>query len=303
MANSLPIDRLRCRSLDVDRKEITWEVNDTQEDALDYTFQILRSESPEGPFDPITQTFEDRYIFVDARIPAGDKFRVLWYKLRVTHKASGVVRDYGAVAQESDVALDAAFIRRSEMTLLTQVIGRACWFFKRRTFGTRCPSCWDQTSHKRTRARCLDCYDTSYLRGYLDPIEIWVQIDPSAKSQQNNTQQIAQFVATSARTSFYPNISPDDVLVEAENKRWRILTVTNSERLRATIKQELTMRQIETTDVEYKLPINLTRALKDIQPSPGRMFTNPTDLQDAIDERVPNIFANYPTYPTDAGEE
>lgn len=63
------------------------------------------------------------------------------------------------------------------------------------------------------------------------------------------------------------------------------------------------MRQIALTDIEYKLPINLTRALKDIQPSPARMFTNPTDLFDAIDERTPNIFANYPTYPTNSGEE
>lgn len=303
MPHYLPIDRLRVRSLDVDRKEFTWEVNDTQEDALDYTFQVFRSESPEGPFDPITQTFEDRYIFVDARVPQGDRYRQLWYRLRVVHKASGDVREYGPITQEAEPSLDAQFIRRSEMTLLTQVIGRACWLFKLRSFGARCPSCWDPTSHKRTRSSCLDCFDTGYLRGYMDPIEIWVQIDPAARSQQNNAQQIDQQTATSARTSFYPNITPGDVLVEAENKRWRVLSVTLSERLRAPIKQELTMRQIALTDIEYKLPINLTRALKDIQPSPARMFTNPTDLFDAIDERTPNIFANYPTYPTNSGEE
>jgi hypothetical protein len=303
MPNSLPIDKLRVRSLDVDRKEFTWEVNDTQEDVLDYTFQVLRSESPEGPFDPVTETFEDRYIFVDARVPSGDKFRQLWYKLRVMHKASSTVRDFGPLAQEAEPDLVAQFIRRSEMTLLTQVIGRLCWLFKIRTFGPRCQSCWDPTTHKRTRANCLDCYDTGFMRGYHDPIETWFQIDPPAKTQQNNSQQIDQQVSTTARTSFYPNLNPGDLIVEAENKRWRITAVSTSERLRAPVKQEVQIRQVATTDIEYRLPIKLDRALKDIQPSPPRMFTNPTDLADAIEERTPNVFANYETYPRDASEE
>lgn len=302
MPQYLPIDRLRVRSLDVDRKEFTWEVNDTQEDALDYTFQVLRSESPEGPFDPISETFEDRYIFVDARVPSGDKFRQLWYKLAVVQKASGDTKTYGPVTQEAEPSLDAQFIRRSEMTLLTQVVGRLCWLFKLRTFGPRCPSCWDATSHKRTRANCLDCFDTGFLRGFHDPIEVWIQIDPAAKSKQNHPQQIDQNVGATARTSFYPNLNPGDIVVEAENKRWRILTVQTSERLRAPIKQEIQMKRVAETDIEYRLPINLDRALRDIQPSPPKMFSNPTDLASYIDERVPDIFANYPTYPTYPGK-
>lgn len=299
----LPIDKLRVRSLDVDRKEFTWEVNDTQEDVLDYTFQVLRSESPEGPFDPICDTFTDRYIFVDARVPSGDKFRQLWYRLKVVHKASLEEWISPSVTQEAEPSLDAQFIRRSEMTLLTSVIGRLCWLFKIRSFGARCPSCWDPTSHKRTRANCLDCFDTGFLRGYHSPIEVWLQIDPPAKTKQNNAQQIDQQTVTSARTSFYPNINPGDIFVEAENKRWRVLAVSTSERLRAPIKQELQMRMVATTDIEYRLPVKLEEALKDIQPSPPKMFTNPTDLNSYIDERVPHIFANYPTYPRDVGEE
>jgi hypothetical protein len=298
----IQIEQLRVRSLDVDRNELTWETESTA-DALDYTFQVLRSESPEGPFEPITATFEDRYIFVDSRIPAGDKFRQIWYKLRVTAKASSESHDYGPVTRQAEPDLIANYIRRHELILFTQATGRLCWLFKLRTFGPRCPSCWDPTSHKRTRANCLTCYDTGFLRGYHNPIEIWVQIDPAAKAQQNHAQQIEQTVMTSARTSFYPNIVSGDLLVEAENKRWRITTVTQSERLRAPIKQELVMRQITDTDIEYRLPLRLDEALKDIQPSPPRMFTNPTDLISAIDEKTPDIFANYPTYPRNAPEE
>lgn len=299
MPNALPIDRLRSRSLDVDRNEVTWEVNNTQEDALDYTFQMLRSESPEGPFEPITQPFEDRYLFVDSRLPAGNKFRKIWYKLRVTHKASAVVVDHGPVTRQAEPDLIAGYIRRMEMTLFTQATGRLCWLFKRRTFGARCPTCFDPESGKRTRGNCPTCYDTSFLRGFHNPIEIWVQIDPSTKAQQLNPQQKAEFVQTSGRTSFYPDIVPGDLLVEVENKRWFIERVTTSERLRTPILQTLVLREINPTDIQYALPLKLDMALKDVQPSPPRMFTNPTDIQSAIDERTPDVFANYTTYPKD----
>jgi hypothetical protein len=135
------------------------------------------------------------------------------------------------------------------------------------------------------------------LRGYHNPIEIWMQIDPAAKSQQNNAQVIMQSVMTTARTSFYPVINPGDVLVEAENLRWRVQEVSTSERLRAPIKQELKIRAFEHSDMEFKLPINLEVALRDIQPSPTRLFENPADLNSAIANRTPNVFAAYETLP------
>jgi hypothetical protein len=294
----LNIKKLSVRSLDVALMEVTWETDDFVADVLDYTFQVLRSESAEGPFDPLTPEFEDRYIFVDRRIPNSYKFRQFWYKLRVKHKLSGDTKDFGPETQAAEPDLIAQTIRRLEQTAFTQVIGRQCWLFPRRTFGTRCRNCWDPTLSARKRSSCLECYDTGFLRGFLNPIEVWVQIDPVAKAVQlqqfqKDTQQL-----TTARMTFYPVVKPGDVLTEMENQRWRVVGVTNSERLRATIKQELTLRLIMPTDIEYKLPLNLAEPLKDIQVSPGRMFTNPQNLDNAIEEKTPNVFANYPTLPS-----
>ena len=200
---------------------------DSSVDPRDFTFQILRSESPEGPFETRTETFEDRYIFVDSFIPAGDKYRQLWYKLRVTHKASTDVKDFGPVAHEADPDLVADYIRRNEQTVFTQATARKCWLLKKRTFGPRCPSCWDHTTQKRTRSNCIDCFNQGYLRGFHDPIEVWVQIDPASKGKKNNAQQIDHEKFTTARLTFYPNVVPGDVVVEAENRRWRCLLYTS----------------------------------------------------------------------------
>lgn len=300
LAENLEVTRFVVRSLDVRRRELSWEIADTYADPRDFTLQVLRSESPEGPFDPVSPEFEDRYLFVDADIPVGDHHRVLWYKLRITAKATNTVTETEVAAVEPEADLAAQYIRRVQMTGLTQVFGRQVWFFKKRTFGMRCPSCFDRDTGQRTRSMCLSCYDTGFLRGYMDPIEVWMQIDPTPKNHEVRDMQTVQVNVATARMGFYPNVSPGDVVVEAENKRWRVMPgVQRSERLRAVVHQELTMRQIQEGDIEYKLPINLDRALRDVQPSPGRMFTMPNDLNSAVDERVPNIFAYYPeTYPT-----
>ncbi len=293
----LSVVRLLVRSLDVASKEITWELGNGTDDPLDYTFQILRSESPEGPFEAVSPLFSDQYIFVDRRIPLGDRYTALWYKLVSTRKRDGRVTETAPVTQEAEADLIAVAIRRLEMTYFIQVVGRACWLFKKRVFGPRCRTCWDPVLGGRTNDRCLDCFNTGILRGYHNPIEIFVQIDPATKSVQNNAQQVTQLVTCGARTSFYPNIAPGDVLVEAENKRWRVQELSLSEQRRTPIKQEMTLKQIDERDIEFKLPIKLDRALRDIQPSPPRLYSNATDLDTAIENRTPDAFGAFMRLP------
>jgi len=303
MPVAISIQRLRVRSLDIAQMEVTWETDNFNMDVLDYTFQVLRSESGEGPYEPITQEFEDRYIFVDRRVPTSYMFRQFWYKLRIKQKSTGDIKDFGPETQAAEPDLIAQTIRRLEQTGFTQVFGRLCWLFPRRTFGTRCLNCWDPKLSAKKRANCIECYDTSFLRGFLNPIEVWVQIDPVGKAVQLQSFQKGQTKVTSARMTFYPSVKPGDLLVELENARWRIEGVTQSERLRAPIKQELVLRSVMPTDIEFKLPINLQEPLKDVQVSPGRMFTNPHNFDNAIDEKTPNIFGYYPTYPGDPTPE
>jgi len=289
MPVALEIMGLKAQSLDVSVMELSWAVRDTTEDTYDYTFQVLRSESPEGPWDPITEPFEDQYYFIDSRLPAGPKWQTLFYQIKVVHKASQDVSIFGPVARGPKPDLVANYIRRSEQTLFKRITGRTCWVFPRRTFGSRCPSCWDSKLMAKKRSGCLTCYDTGYLRGYLDPMACAIQIDPGTKSLQSNTQQQDQQNQTSARMTSYPPIKPMDLIVEGENRRWRVTGVTPSERLRAVIKQELIIREIQPTDIEFKLPINIAD-LQEHQPSPGQMFTNPKNLQNTGTEDYIDAF-------------
>ena len=130
----LQIEKLRVRSLDVDFHEVSWQLAPTSEDILDYTFRVFRSESPEGPFDPISIAFQDRYTFIDNSLRIGDRWRRYFYEVEVAHVPSGKAERTPAAWKDPDPDLIATAIRQDMMLLFREFAGRRCWVLPARTF-------------------------------------------------------------------------------------------------------------------------------------------------------------------------
>lgn len=290
----LDIKTVKVRSLDVDFHEVSWELKETSEDVLDYSFQVLRSESPSGPFDLLTEQMEDRYVFIDTVIQIANRWRQYYYLIRVTQKSTGDYLDFGPASKEPDPDIIAMEIRRHILLLFREFAGRRLWVLPIRTFGQRC-ECWNKITNSARRSGCPLCFDTRWVRGYMSPIETWGQIDPSADTEQVTTVGKQQQVNTTARFGYYPSLKPKDVIVEGENRRWRVVSISQTEKARAGIHQEVQIHEIPTTDIEFKIPLNMDTALKDLWLSPSRNFTNPQSLQSFESEEVPGIFALYPS--------
>jgi len=295
MTVAIDVQNLRVRSLDADFHEISWELASTTEDIFDYTFQLLRSEGPEGPFEPLTPEMEDKYLFVDNTIRRGHQYRTYYYRLRVRSKADGQTKDFGPAYGEADPDLIARDVRKNANILFREFAGRRCWVFPVRTFGQRC-ECWDPILQKKVRSGCLTCFDTSFVRGYMSPIEAWVQMDPNPKAEQNMSVGPAQTQATTARMGYWPPLKPRDLVIEPENLRWRVGSVSNTQRLRAVLHQEVQLSQIPLTDIEYKLEFDIGEALKDMWLAGSRNYTNPQTLEAAGNEEIPDILGIYPGY-------
>lgn len=287
---------LKVRSLDVDFHEISWKVEDTSEDLFDYNLQILRSESPSGPFDDISTTFQDRFLFIDNILQEAHRWRKYFYLVRVTQLRTGDTKDFGPIANDPDPDRISLELRSHMQLLFHEFAGRVTWALPIRTFGQRC-ECWNKTLQKRTRSGCRLCFDTGFVRGYMSPIEIWGQVDPSPKTEQNMQQGTTQQSNTTGRFGYFPPLKPRDLLIEPENRRWRVTKVTTVEHLRAPIFQELELHEIPSTDVEFAIPLNLTNALKDLWIFPSRNATQPTNLENFSDGDYPNPFSIYNYYP------
>ena len=186
-------------------------------------------------------------------------------------------------AEPDRIALE--LIRRESM-LFQEFAGRRAVLFPQLTFGQRCRYCWDlgpkgNTIGRAVQQNCVSCYDSTFVGGYTTPMLIYIQIDPSAKGVQATDLTEHQFVETTARMVSYPPVKPKDMIVEAENKRWRVESVVPTEKLRATIRQEMKLRQYPKGDIKYKVPVNYDI----LAPmSPAREFTRPMSLQEEQDE-------------------
>ena len=227
----LKVVKLVARSFDLDCVDLFWETTDFQaDDALNaitsYDFYVERSESPEGPWDPLAGPFQDQYIFRDFSPNLLHKWRKLFYRLRVVYKPTSAEEIFGPTALLPEPDLIALEIQRQEDVLFREFVGRRCFVFPVRTFGPRC-SCYDKISGRKTRTGCLMCFDTGYMGGFLRPIEAYIQLDPEAHNPSNtNVHGERQELNTSARLISFPPMKPKDILIEAENKRWRIVTVS-----------------------------------------------------------------------------
>jgi hypothetical protein len=308
----IKVRNVRVRSLNVAYQEVIWEIENTSEDVLDYTFQVLRSEAPAGPFEPSSPPMEDQFLFVDNRIRINNKWRQWHYVIRVTHKASGDFKDTKPVSATADADLVATEIRKHINLLMREFTGRRCWVLPARTFGQRCTGCFDLRLKKRTRSGCRTCFDTSWVRGYHAPIEAFVQFDPSPKAnQQTNVGEIQQ-QNTTARMGYFPPLKPKDVIIEPENRRWRVTTVSSTQRLRVVVHQELQLHEVPKSDMEYLIDIDLGTGevktdqgvvvapieLRDLWLAGSRNYTNPHTLESFERDEFASVEALYPsTYP------
>ncbi len=308
----ITVRNIRVRSLAIDFQEVVWEIENTSQDVLDYTFQVLRSEAPAGPFEPISPAMEDRFLFVDNRLRVKNKWRQWHYIIRVTHKASGEFKDFGPASQTADPDLIATEIRKHFNLLMREFTGRRCWVFPARTFGQRC-SCFDTRLKKRIRSGCRLCYDTSFVRGYHTPIEAFIQFDPSPKANQQTNLGEVQQQNTTARMGYFPPLKPKDLVIEPENRRWRVTQVSSTQRLRVIVHQEVQLHEVPKSDVEYLIDFDLgTGEVKtpegtvvkpiefnDLFLAGARNYTNPHTLESFERDEFPKIEALYPsTYPT-----
>lgn len=294
----IELNKLKVTSLDIDFHEVTWRVAPTTRDIFDFDFEVLRSESPEGPWDALTPKFQDRYTFIDNVIQIAHRWRSYQYLIRVTEKGSGDSKVFGPVGHEPEPDILATELRRHIRLLMREFAGRRCIVLPVRTFGQRCPDCWNAVLQQRGKSGCITCYDTAFARGYLYPIETFIQIDPSSKSQQHTNVGETQQDNTTMRLGFYPNLKPGDLVIEAENLRWRVIGQTQTEHSRAAVHQEVQVHRIPEKDIEFSIPVKFSEALPNLFITPARNFTNPQNLSNFENEELPDIFNLYPTtYP------
>jgi len=282
------------RSYELDFLDIFWELNEQSDERLEeYDFFVLRSiDGAAGPYHQIAGPFYNTFRLRDGNVQRLHKWRKYFYKIKWVHRASGREQEAGPAVLEAPADRLAMEIRRRELLLLREFNGRQIFHFPRLTFGQRCSNCWDLGPRgnyiaRKTQQNCATCFDTSFVGGYASPMLLWVQFDPSPIAEQRTDLKEHQFIQTTARTSFFPPIKPKDMIVEAENRRWRVERVSFTEKHRAVIRQELMLSEIAKDDVRSAVPINADLLMDHVG---QKAMKRPMSLQHNEDKPVGDMF-------------
>ena len=261
--------------------DIYWEIEPTTDDLQEWQFFVERSEAEASGFEAVAGPLVDQFYLRDNSVHTRNEIRTWFYRVRALHPREGYeilspVADIGGPAD-----LLAEEVTRVQTVVWREYAGTAFWVFPRRTFGQRCPACFDEVLGKVSEANCEVCWGTGFSGGHHRPVKTWGQVQPTAIKEEVSVEDHRQPEAGQITCPPSPTIRPGDLVVTANNGRFLVTVQDSSQRLGVDVRQTITMHKVEPGAVEDKIPLNVDSAVEEVRGP--RNFTNPHNLEDAHD--------------------
>jgi len=243
---------------------VSWKIKPTTEDVSNYTFRVMRSLSPEGPFNPIIDLV-DKFVYHDADVSLKNKYRKFFYIIRAFETAdTDNYKDSSSAWLPEKPDLEAAEIIRRNDLLLRKKVGALCEAYLIKTYGQYCTNCFDYIKMRKRISNCPVCFNGGFVNGYFGPIATRVNFNPSQKMIQQAGFEL-QPDNIAAWMSNYPLLSPKDIVIESGTKRWRVVQQSQTEKRRIPVHQMLQLKRVNHSDIEYELPyVGLTDEVPNI---------------------------------------
>ena len=258
--------------------DIFWEIKSTTEDIQDYSFYVERSEAEAGPWDSLSGPLVDTFYYRDSNVPKLSTTRTLFYRIKIEHNVTKDVSYSTIFDRVGRPDAYASEIIKLENVMFSELTGVRAWVFPVKTFGQRCPDCWDDVLQKRTTDSCRTCWGTGFSGGYHYPIQVWCQIDePPEKTEYTSGMKDdhRQTNYLNVRMGPSPDVKPMDLIVDHLNRRMRVFSVGGTTRFGVTVRQELRCLQTQKGSIEDAIPLKIPNNLELV---PKRNFTNSTSL-------------------------
>lgn len=255
------ITELEITSFTFDERTLNWEIESTTEAINDYELDIYRAEfNPQE--DVLTNMVliasginAEDYDYTDSGI-SGLEFhqhREFYYAVVPINEMTGEEGDYAG--PETVITTDDRWTRviKLEQNLGFRHTARPLFILKKKTFGTFCSECYDETAGRQSKSHCSDCYDTGFTGGYYSSIMVSGIVNASVKRQQQ--MEWGQWQPEDAMVTLeaYPVMKPDDVIIDRLNRRWTVIDVRPTMKALSLIIQNCHIRILPKDDIVYEI--------------------------------------------------
>ncbi len=252
------IDNIRVISPSLTSLIVSWEIYETWEDLGPYHVNIYRSNTPQwdtssfvliaSGLDPATTSeYEDTSVS-GYLTNLWQDFYYTVVPIITTSNVSGLVPNPTRLQTEMNLTAK-EIIRRKDLALLPRYGGSTFFLLKRKKTGTRCTNCWDSIIQRRTKTNCATCYDTNWVGGYFPPITFYGSLGGAPRRTLIHLFGEWETQDSFMKTTSYPIISPQDVVVDIQNRRWRVLDMQPIEKNQYTITQQVRLTRVSNLDV------------------------------------------------------
>lgn len=236
---------------------LEWSVPDSW--GGDYTFNVYKTEHRNGEYRKINPTPipSSTNSFKDITTTDVSKFRSSFYILEVRFENGNTIKSKSITLENirNDwVQLRAREVTRRESLLLTKFTGIESLVFRKKTFGNRCPICWNREVEKVMRDNCTSCLGTSFEGGYFSGFKTLLQYETTPNPSVLGSQGTVEPSSISAWTLNYPEIDTFDVIFRIPDwKLYRVDAVQTTELQTVKVRQILTLTELSKNCIEYEL--------------------------------------------------
>jgi hypothetical protein len=258
----LVVNSLDVTTYDGESFAISWDFIEETEVIADYTLGIYRSESPSDSIDEyeivVSGINANDYSYIDTSIAQlKDYGRPWFYKLGIYDPIEDEISlQPDTAAYLRDEVPDRVFreiVRRKRISMNnTRYSGRDFRVFKRRTWGTHCPDCWDSSLQRSTDSSCTTCYGTGWLNGYYNPVSFRGMKNTSPKLSQINMFGEWKPSDSLLYTLGYPPLKPKDIIADDMDFLWTVVQVRSVERLGYVVEQNAQIALLAQDELLYK---------------------------------------------------
>jgi len=281
----LEIVNIRVRSFDLSYLDIYFDVVPCYEDVRDYELILQTSDAEFGPYHDLSEPMIDVWHVRDNTVRGQHSlYHQRYYRVIVRKRAdplqTATYPSIGGAKLSAPADLIALEMARINHLKLREFVGRKLWVFPRKQTGQRCGVCYDRVLERKIKSACPVCFDASWVGGFHAPIQAYgVVISPGESSLPANFTKV-QNENTTLLLGNYPELSEGDMVVEAENQRWRVGSeLQKIRKARALIRQQAAIHRIPKGDIEFSIPLRLSEdEVRNLVAAPARNFTNPQSM-------------------------
>ncbi|MAG27830.1 hypothetical protein CMI47_20055 [Candidatus Pacearchaeota archaeon] len=240
---------------------IQWTLDDPN-NVLQY-FDVLRAGSPAGPYKTVApQVLEDVYHYTDKSPHNYGLTTKIWYVIRAVPKSGSInatLSEPRSAKASSSGTLQDRIARKARYDLsitLKRLNGVELVILKRKRFGTRCSTCYNPSTKDVLLSHCSECYGTSFTGGYHTGVTVFGRIDPSVVQAAFDRTGDTETAVNGITMLDYPEVEPDDIVVEREtNRRFIVKRKIPTEGRRILVHQDLQVSELSRSAVEYTVTI------------------------------------------------